>query len=182
MAKSILSKDNFSFNELKRAAQFWTKVNITANPDECWEWQSYILPDKGYGQMPWGGGRSNKYQTHRIAYFLHTGIFPSDSVLHSCDNRACCNPNHLREGTHQDNMDDMIARHRSLAGERNLMTKLTSEEVWAIRDLQGKQTSVATAKQFNTTHASILNIWRRFTWKRLPEREAKAKLAEEKAA
>ena len=33
-------------------------------------------------------------------------------VLHSCDNPACQNPAHLREGTAQDNQDDIDARGR----------------------------------------------------------------------
>jgi hypothetical protein len=31
-------------------------------------------------------------------------------VLHSCDEPACCNPRHLRIGTHRDNLEDARAR------------------------------------------------------------------------
>lgn len=37
-------------------------------------------------------------------------------ILHSCDNPRCCNPEHLRIGTHQDNMNDKVSRGRSGLG------------------------------------------------------------------
>lgn len=33
-------------------------------------------------------------------------------VIHSCDNPPCCNPKHLRVGTHADNAEDRSRRGR----------------------------------------------------------------------
>ena len=52
-------------------------------------------------------------RAHRMAYEVAKGDIPEGMhILHSCDNPKCCNPAHLRPGTHQENMDDMQARGR----------------------------------------------------------------------
>jgi hypothetical protein len=85
--------------------QFHNKVK-KGNPDECWIWQGRLNP-AGYG-MVLGYTRA-----HRVAYELHYGEFDYKlEILHKCDNPSCCNPAHLRAGTHGDNMADMSAKGR----------------------------------------------------------------------
>lgn len=62
-------------------------------------------------------------------------VTPGLFVLHSCDVCACVEPSHLREGTHQDNMNDKVERRRCAAmhGEANPMAKLTRSDAEAIR-------------------------------------------------
>lgn len=57
---------------------------------------------------------SDLLYAHRIAWSLaHGGRDPGrKDVLHSCDNRACCNPKHLRLGNQERNMLDAIKRRR----------------------------------------------------------------------
>lgn len=75
----------------------------------CIEWTGYRDP-KGYGRYKTQGG---EIIAHRVAYAMHYGGIPEGMhVLHRCDNRACCNPQHLFVGTAQDNMDDMKAKGR----------------------------------------------------------------------
>ena len=86
---------------------FWGKVAITANPDLCWNWQSY---GSRYGTFTI---KRKSYKSNRIAYFLHYKKDPEHlSVLHKCDNTKCCNPAHLLLGTHSDNMEDMRKKGR----------------------------------------------------------------------
>ncbi len=46
-------------------------------------------------------------------------------ILHTCDRPRCWNPEHLYQGTHQQNMDDMVQKNRSLKGERHNCVVLT---------------------------------------------------------
>lgn len=52
-------------------------------------------------------------QAHRFAYELWIGDIPEGLyVLHSCDTPPCVNPDHLRAGSVQDNVDDKMERGR----------------------------------------------------------------------
>lgn len=60
-------------------------------------------------------------------------------VLHSCDTPLCVNPDHLRVGTHVDNMADMKARGRATGpklGVKHPRAILTPAKVRRIRKLR----------------------------------------------
>ena len=121
------------------------RERLKAGSNGCVEW-SGAVDTGGYGHLRW---RGRIVRAHRVAYEFAFGPIPDGDghhgavVRHSCDNRLCCNPDHLKLGTHADNMADMKARRRRKGigtGADNGRAKLTAEQVIAIRaDVRGKR-------------------------------------------
>ncbi len=95
----------------------------------CIEFTGRNVSRAGYGLISVGAKSDGQRTTHRVAWELASGpIPPNTNVLHSCDNRLCCNPEHLFLGTFSDNTRDMMLKGR---GSR----KLTPEQVATMRAL-----------------------------------------------
>lgn len=117
--------------------RFYSSV-LFDNSDRCWEWQ-LALSGNGYGVFSvCRSSHSTTILAHRVAFFLFWGIDPQDYlVLHECDNRKCCNPNHLFVGTYDDNNKDRNRKGRTRygvsTGMNNGHAKLSSEQVSEMR-------------------------------------------------
>lgn len=99
---------------------FWSTINV-GKPDECWP-AKRINKKHGTGEYdPWNKwswsscgtkkvkkqGKRKYHYSHRIAYWLHCGVWPAGAVVrHMCNNRSCCNPKHLKLGSVGDNNRD----------------------------------------------------------------------------
>jgi hypothetical protein len=112
----------------KQIASFWAKVRRGA-PDECWEWAANRSAT-GYGKFSVkypNCRRVRTFKASRLAYCLANGPFDETlSVMHSCDNPPCCNPEHLSLGTHAENMADCARKGRAAI-------KLTADKIALIR-------------------------------------------------
>lgn len=114
---------------------------------DCILYDGYIRRD-GYGQ------RGSQY-AHRVAWIAVHGEIPRGKVVrHTCDIRACVNVEHLQLGTQRDNIRDRQDRGRQARGLANARTKLTEEDIRAVRasDLSSR----ALAKQLGVSHTSVL--------------------------
>ncbi|MDE2620611.1 MAG: HNH endonuclease, partial [Sphingomonadales bacterium] len=76
---------------------------------DCWLWVGG-KSKAGYGQINVEG---LIVYTHRLVYEMAYGpIAAGLEVCHRCDTPACCRPEHLFLGTHQENVTDMITKGR----------------------------------------------------------------------
>lgn len=146
------------------AERFAEKVKKHRNG--CHEWTGSIIPGGprttgGYGLIHRNG---RTVYAHRVAWELANGPIPrGKQVLHTCDNRRCVNVAHLRLGSRQDNMADMMSKLRQPHGPKNGHAKLTIAEVHAIRKATGTHNEIA--GRFSVSQALVSLIRARRIWK-----------------
>jgi hypothetical protein len=92
-------------------ARLWDKID-KRGPDACWPWTGACF-SAGYGSFSLGG---SSVGAHRIVCAMWHGLAAGRFAIHSCDNPPCCNPAHLRWGTHAENMEDRGVRGRHPIG------------------------------------------------------------------
>ena len=70
----------------------------------CWNYTGSLRKNTGYGQFY---ANNKNLLAHRVAYEVLVGPIPEGMlVCHTCNNKKCCNPEHLKIGTHQENIQD----------------------------------------------------------------------------
>lgn len=109
--------------------RFWKFVD-KRGPDECWPWKGAKTPH-GYGVMRVLA--RNVYAT-RMMFKISTGNdpYPLD-LMHKCDYPPCCNPDHLKRGTHAENMYDAFMKGRNPRDERHGCCKYSDEKVRKVK-------------------------------------------------
>lgn len=125
---------------------FWARVDKSgprhpALGSPCWLWTGYRHKD-GYGEFNHSpvNGKSRREAAHRVSWVLANGRRPGNGkeICHRCDNPPCVNPEHLFEGTHRENVHDMIHKGRAVyvvsgKGGANPRAKITDVQAQQIR-------------------------------------------------
>lgn len=150
---------------------FWARIN-KGDEHVCWEWTG-SCNSTGYGTVGWHGAH---YTAHRVAAWL-SGLVdspnaPEDSrapthVLHRCDNRRCCNPNHFFLGTYADNLQDAYNKKRITQpkGQHHANAKLTNEQAMEIRRrYRAGELQIPLAREYGVSQVAISLIIREKTY------------------
>jgi len=139
----------------------------------CLNWNRSQYPTR-YGQA-YNEITQKMMPAHRLAWMIAIGEIPERLfVLHKCDNRLCCNPDHLFLGTALDNMRDCISKgrrsktrrisrpyhHNNPRGENHSCAKLTDKEVDEIRDKYrpGVVTMQKLAAEYSVSYGTINHV------------------------
>jgi hypothetical protein len=156
-------------------------LSRTIQSGECLVWQGAIGKATGYGYMwvPTGLQETLKrrYETvPRVVVFLVTGKIPVE-VMHSCDNRPCIAPWHLKDGTHLENLRDAAMKGRIRHGVDHRDTHLTEQDIHDIRRELAKVVGpdgqvpygafAALARRYGVVRATIGAIYHRRSWRGL---------------
>lgn len=129
--------------------------SIESSDTGCKPWP--LGKDKdGYGYYAING---KTYIAHRLLYGLvNPGDFQGLVVMHSCDNRACCNIHHLSIGTISENTLDMVRKRRNVKGSSVGTAKLTEEQATEIRSKYPSKSSLELASEYGVCKQTICNV------------------------
>lgn len=160
--------NDYSISQLPEWIAIFIKEDRATN---CWNWTGGT--SEGYGCIGLG---KIKDRLHRVVWKLANGDIPNGLyVLHTCDNRRCCNPAHLFLGTCGDNIRDMWKKGRGILptgpavhGEQNGHAKLTDGDVATIklRRSRGELLS-ALAKEYGVCDSTICKLAKGRRWKHI---------------
>lgn len=145
------------------------KSKTVVNEKGCWIWQASSGGNPPYGYVSF---EKKTVKVHRLMYSLtHPNEdISATSVLHQCDESLCINPEHLKTGTHAENMRQkaLRGRCRPVRGSDNPRAKLTEDQVRFIKErLSIGVTCARLANDLGVEQSAISNIKRGKSWRHI---------------
>ena len=135
--------------------KIWKHVDKT---ESCWLWTG-PLHKTGYACIY---HKRKFYYVHRLVkeWSLNRSISAGLECCHSCNNKSCVNPDHIREDTRSSNIIDNV-----VSGNHNTV-KLTTECVKTIRKMISLgRSDKEIAEDFNVSRRNINDIRNYQSWK-----------------
>jgi hypothetical protein len=84
----------------------------TDKSGECWLWTGAV--SSGYGRIKGAPPQKEMLLAHRAAYEMAKGPIPEGMVIdHTCHQKLCVNPDHLRAVTTKQNVEHTSGPHRN---------------------------------------------------------------------
>jgi len=185
------SEDQQNYNRfLKRITKFGSPRSNHCLSN-CWAHLT-VPSSAGYGQIMF---QSKAWLIHVYSWWIHNGKpekQPGYDVSHKCDNKECCNPEHLEYITHTQNVRDGVERVRVIkpkkekkkgdykatsasykpgdqSGEKNTTAVLTWEKVKEIRAAHAAGLKYGDLKRLSETYCvtvrAIENVINHKSWK-----------------
>jgi hypothetical protein len=154
---------------IRERHQQYFEEYLLLETDECIRWP-FGHSTRGYGKLSLGGrrGESRSVDIHVLACErIHGPRPPKLEVAHSCRNRDCFNPRHLRWDTRKGNLADRVADGTMPWGESHPRAKVTEADVLVMRAMYAKGgiTMTALAKQYGLEKSTVRAIIRKETWR-----------------
>lgn len=142
------------------ATEAFLRAHIGHAANDCVLWP--FSTRNGYGAAMVGGvpGRANRW----MCVLAHgEPPTPSHHAAHSCGNRACVNPLHLRWATRLENEADKLLHGTRVMGESHGQTRLKTADIIAIR--RDVRTQEEIAADYGMTRSNVGAIRTRKSWR-----------------
>jgi hypothetical protein len=121
------------------------RSRVERHESGCWLWKGQVTAYGTFRGQP----------AHRVSWELHQGeIARGLVVLHGCNRKGCVNPEHLRPGTHRENMADVKrARSKGEVAPRKASEMISSDP--------NAPRTVRLSVNVNEYEYALLTVWSR---------------------
>lgn len=148
-------------------------VILEEQPNGCIKCVSHCMDQDGYVRIRYKGKHERLF---RVLYMLKYGDIPKGKVIrHLCNNAYCCNVEHLKIGTQQDNVNDMLECGRGRKGKPNIKSRGTRQWASKLTEQQVKEiylsdlTNRELSKIYGVSDSNISYIKHKRQWKWLTD-------------